>query len=345
MTTKTGATTGMAESYNLNSLPQREIIESSTSLIEKGIENLDISPGKSSIMVADFGSSHGSNSMHVIKFIIDYIQKSKKTDRHFLTVHIDLPTNDWEAFFGTLDKKDKKFFSLVIGQSFYKQCLPPNSLTVGYSSASLHWLSQIPCHISNHCISVFAKGHELEAFKKQARDDYQHFLENRSRELIQGGILILVMNCTNDEGKTMTESVYDLLYQTAQSILSPDELLHYTLPVYIRSRDECVDKKLFNQYSFQLIHSNISTVDFKFYEQLKNNTINKEEFAEAQTKFIRCATDSVLRGVLESTENRSKENIDQLSNEFWNMYYKGVYENEDNFDIGCCQAYVVLKKV
>ncbi|CAF0736016.1 unnamed protein product [Adineta steineri] len=153
------------------------------------------------------------------------------------------------------------------------------------------------------------------------------------------------MNCTNDEGKTMTESVYDLLYECATSILSTNELLHYTLPVYIRSHDECVDEKLFNQYSFQLIHSNISTVDFKFYEQLKSNKITLEQFAERQTEFIRCATDSVLRGVLESTENRSKENIDQLSNEFWNLYYKGVYENEDNFDIGCCQAYVVLKKL
>ncbi|CAF1161730.1 unnamed protein product [Adineta steineri] len=346
MATKTGATIGMAGSYNSHSLPQRALIESSKPFIEKAIEILNISSGESPVIIADFGSSHGSNSMHVIKSIIDYIQALNKTDRQFLIVHIDLPTNDWKSFFDILNHQDKKFFSMAIGQSFYKQCLPPKSLTIGYSSASIHWLSQKPCNITDHCISIFAQGDELQAFKEQARDDYRNFLENRSLELIQGGILILVMNCFNDEGLTMTESVYHLLYKCAKSILSPkEELPNYTLPVYIRSYDECVDKELFDQYSFEVIHSNMSAVDFKFYGQLKNNEMELEEFSRKQTEFIRCATDSVLREALESTGQRSKVDIDQLSNQFWSLYKEHVHQNPDDFDIKCYQTYVVLKKL
>ena len=40
--------------------------------------------------------------------------------------------------------EDKTYFGLANGQSFYGQCLPSSSLTVGYSSASLHWLSLKP---------------------------------------------------------------------------------------------------------------------------------------------------------------------------------------------------------
>ncbi|CAF1312452.1 unnamed protein product [Adineta steineri] len=346
MATKTGATTGMAGSYNLNSSPQQALIESSMPFIKNAIENLKIRPENCPVLVADFGSSHGSNSMHAIKSIIDYIQELKKTDRQFLSVHIDLPTNDWQSFFGISNNQDKKFFSLATGQSFYQQCLPPDCLTIGYSSGSVHWLSQKPCNITNHCISIFAEGNELQKFKTQARDDYRNFLENRSRELIQGGILILVMNCFNDEGITMTESVYHHLYKCAKSILSPNvELPNYTLPVYIRSYDECVDKELFDQYSFEVIHSNMSAVDFKFYGELKNNKMTLEEFSEKQTEFIRCATDSVLRGALESTGKRSKKDIDQLSNQFWKLYKEHVQQNPDDFDIKCYQTYVVLKKL
>ncbi|CAF3969118.1 unnamed protein product [Adineta steineri] len=348
MATRTNATTGMVGSYNLNSSPQRALIESSMPFIKNAVENLNISRGNWPVLIADFGSSHGKNSMDAIKSIINYAKELKKTDRQFLSVHIDLPTNDWTAFFDYSneqhEKKEKNFFSLATGQSFYKQCLPPNCLTIGYSSGSIHWLSQIPCNIINHCISTFAEGDELQKFKNQARDDYRNFLANRSREFIQGGILVLVMNSFNDKGITGTESIYHLLYKCAELTLSTNELLNYTLPVYIRSNGECVDKELFDQNSFELIDSKISAVDFEFYAQLKNNIMGLEEFSKKQTEFIRCATDSVLRGALQSTGKRSKEDIDQLSNKFWDLYKEHVQQKPHDFDIKCYQTYVVLKK-
>jgi hypothetical protein len=346
MKTKTGATLGMVGSYNSNSSPQLALIQSSMTFIEKAIEVLDIIPSPFPLIIADFGSSHGSNSIYVIKLIIDFIEKLKKIERSFLIIHNDLPTNDWKSLFDVLNHQDKTFFGLANGRSFYEQCLPSNSLTIGYSSASVHWLSRKPCNISNHCISVFAQGEELQAFKSQARDDYRQFLENRSRELVQGGVLILIMNCLNEQGLTLFESVYNLLYKCAKLIFSTEEeLINYTIPVYIRSYDECVDEELFEKYSFELIQSGMSSVDIKLYDQWKNGEMSLEQYSQAQTGFIQCATESVLRETLEMDETRSKEEINQLSTQFWDVYRKEIEENPHDFQIQLYQTYVVLKKM
>ena len=50
-------------------------------------------------MIADFGSSHGANSVYVMKLIIDSIKELTKTERSFLVIHNDLPTNDWISLF------------------------------------------------------------------------------------------------------------------------------------------------------------------------------------------------------------------------------------------------------
>lgn len=346
MDTKTGATSGMSGSYNSNSTPQLLFIKSSTTLIKDAIELLDINSSSFPIIVADYGSSHGSNSVYIMKFITDYIKKLNKTDRSFLIIHNDLPTNNWNSLFNVVKNGENNCFSLGNGQSFYNQCLPSNCLTIGYSSASIHWLSRRPCNISNHCISVYAKGEELEKFKSQAREDYKEFLKNRSRELISGGILILMITGVNKQGLSSMEGTYKLAYKSAKLLpLTEEELLHFTIPVYLRSYEECCDKELFDLYSFELIKSDTLNIDFQFYQKLKNGEQTLEEFAQIQKGFFRCAIDSILREALAINKNRSEEEIDQLSNQYWNIYYEQVKQNPHELDLKSHQTYIILKKI
>ncbi|UJR19465.1 hypothetical protein I4U23_022596 [Adineta vaga] len=338
---------GMSDNYNLHSSPQLALIQSSISLIKKGIEYLHINESLSPIIIADFGSSHGMNSIYIMNIIINLIKEMKNIKQEsFLIIHNDLPTNNWNSLFHLLNQQNQSYFSLANGCSFYNRCLPSNCLTVAFSSASLHWLSKKPCNISNHCISVYAKDKELELFENQGRIDYENFLENRSIELIKNGILILIINCLNEYGLTMVENIYELLYKCAQLCLfTNEELEEFTIPVYIRSFNQCVDQQLFEKYSFQLIHSSTTSVDFQFYEQLINNEINLEEFAQKQTGFIRVVIESILKQTLEFTKKRANNEISQLINQFWNYYYQEIIENPQNFQIKCCQAYVILKKI
>jgi hypothetical protein len=189
-------------SYNTNSKPQLAAIDSSVSFIHQAIDALDIdnSSLKNPLIIADFGTSHGANSIYAMKLIINYLHEKKKDYREPLVIHNDLSTNDWQIVFQLLND-DNFYKSVANGHSFYEQCLTNNSLSIGYSSTAIHWLAKKPCNISNHCVSLFAIDDELIAFKSQAHTDYINFLESRSRELISGGILILAIPSLNDQGQ------------------------------------------------------------------------------------------------------------------------------------------------
>jgi hypothetical protein len=229
-----GSIKGMVGCYNLNSSQQMRAVELSLPFIQQAIDILDLSNILTTqpLIIADFGSSHGLNSMYAMKAIIEYIQKSKNEQHSFLIVHNDLPTNDWRILFDLLNK-DNSYYSLANGRSFYEKCLTSNSLVVGYSSTSIHWLSCKPCNISNICISRLNTKNEFDKFKHQACLDYAQFLEHRSNELILGGVLILCIHCVNDKGLNGLEIAHQLLYKCAKLLLlTEQELLDYTIPVY-----------------------------------------------------------------------------------------------------------------
>jgi hypothetical protein len=220
------------------------------------------------LIIDDFGASEGRNSVYVMKTIIDYLRKTKNDMREPLVVHNDLPTNDWTSFFQLLID-DNSYKGVASDRSFYEQCLPNDSLSIGYLAASIHWLSSKPCNVSDHCYVGFARDlKEREAFKDQARLDYCHFLKNRSRELLRGGVLILAIYSRNDQEQSGGEDAPELLYKCAQALpLTTEELLDFTIPWYLPSYKERVDEELCAQYSFQLIKSDMFPAKSPLFKQ------------------------------------------------------------------------------
>ncbi|CAF3663667.1 unnamed protein product [Rotaria sp. Silwood1] len=346
MAANTMGTLVMVESYNENSDPQLAAIESTIPYIREAINVLDIQQPSSPFIIADFGSSHGRNSMHVMKFIIQCLKETNKVEdeKQILVVHNDQPTNDWTQLFNLLNK-DNSYHSVANGRSFYESCLPPNSLSIGYSSTSLHWLSRKPCNISNHCASLFAQGDELKAFQEQARLDWTHFLEHRSHELIPGGVLIFLIPCVDDRGLSGIDIFRELLYKCAKSLLTSQELLDYTFPIYHRSYLECIDDQLFARCSFQLIKSDIGSVKLPFIERWQNKQMTVDEFARSITLYIRGWSESTLKQVL-LINNRSKQDIEQILNRFWSLFdHEARKEFYHLLDISINLTYLILKKM
>ncbi|CAF3118444.1 unnamed protein product [Rotaria socialis] len=333
-------------SYNTNSQPQLTAINLSISFIHQAIDALDIDNSflSNPLIIADFGTSHGANSVYAMKLIINCLREKNKLHREPLIIHNDLPTNDWKKVFQLLID-DNSYQAVVSGHSFYEQCLPNNSLSIGHSSTSIHWLSKKPCNISNHCVSLFATGDELIAFQSQARMDYMNFLENRSRELIPGGILILTIPSLNDQGQCGNQNAKDLLYKCAEEIhLTTEELFNYTIPSHIRSYNECVDEELFNRYSFQLIRAELRNNLINFYEQLENGEITLDEFAQSRTEFMRPWCEPILKTALEMNEQHSKELVNQMLNQYWIIYQSKIKEKPDEYKSYLSYTYLILKK-
>lgn len=314
----------MRDSYNLHSDPQERAIESSLRWIEQSLGHLqldeDEDDGRSALLVADFGSSHGKNSIFAMKHLLHALKAKGvvKEGRAVLVVHNDLPGNKWSTLFQLLNE-EKAYVGVAQGRSFYEPCLPAQSLTIGYSSTSLHWLTRKPCNISTHCSSLFARDEELEAFRRQSRVDWEAFLRHRSAELVAGGLLLLLVPAVDAEGSNGFDLLRELLYACGQSVLSAEECLDYTLPIHARSVDECVDRRLFASHSLQLVHWEFQSVKLPFDERCR---------VEEVTAYVRSWSESLLEDTLRR-HRRTGEEVEATLRRFWALYNERLAEQTD----------------
>ncbi len=328
----------MAGCYNSNSRPQMIAVELSLPFIRQAIDILDLSLSSIPLIIADFGSSQGLNSMYAMKAIIEYLRQSKKENRPILIIHNDLASNSWTQLF------DGSYYGMACGRSFYEQCLPSNSLLIGYSSTSIHWLSRKPCNVSNHCSILFSESDELASFKHQAHLDYAQFLQHRSHELVSGGVLILAIVCVNDENLCGSDTTKRLLYTCAQSLpLTPQELLNYTILEYPRTYAECIDHDLFRKYKFELIKAQFCPIESVLFSQWQQKQVTVDEFAENHTQFVRSWSESALRQALE-TSQRSQNDVEVLLEQFWTIFKQEVKAKPDEHDSQSFRTFLVLKK-
>lgn len=343
--TEGSSITGMAGSYNSSSSTQFNAVELSIPFVRKAIEVLQIESPIFPIIIADFGCSHGANSIYIIKIIIDLIKQTKDIQSPLLVIHNDLPSNDWRTVFDLLNTDDS-YCGLSSGRSFYKQCLPSNFVTMSYCSTSIHWLSRKPCQIIDHCGSVYAQPEQFDRFIAQAKDDYEQFLIHRSRELRTGGVFILTVLSADENRRTPIDYPIDQLYQCAKEMsLTEEELLDYTIPLYFRTFDECVNEELFKRCSLQLIQSGFSKAKSKFYQDFQEGNITVEELAQFHTNFQRSWSESALREMLQSNGQRTKEDIEQFLHQFWSLYKEKMKETPTECNSDLYQTFLVLKKL
>ncbi|CAF1376022.1 unnamed protein product [Adineta ricciae] len=335
------ATLGMSKSYNSNSVLQNSASHFLLELIDEAIAALDVA---SVDIIADFGSSHGANSIHAMKTIIDYLRRENKLFKEPLVIHNDLPSNDWTALFRLLDQNNS-YKGVVSGRSFYEQCLPESSVAISYSSTSLHWLSKKPANALNNYHVYFADNPDAyRAFQHQAALDYSQFLKHRSSELVSGGVLILSIPCVDSQGIIGIERILELLYTCAQLLpLTSAELHDYTNPVYCRSYEECVDENLFSQNGLQLIKFTTVSIESPLYRQWRKKEITFDEYTQSTTLFTQGFSESILEQTLQK-HDRAVEDIPYLLKQFWNLFEQHLRKQPEIGDYIAPFICLILKK-
>lgn len=277
-----------------------------------------------------------------MKLILEYLRQTHKFRKTPLIIHNDLPTNNWTSFFEKLSL-NTSYHSLVNVRSFYEQCFPNNSLSIGYSSASLHYLSRKPCNIINHCYIHYANEYELERFKQQAKIDFNLFIEHRSKELKKGGILILNIPSTNKNQDMGFNQYFDLIYQSAKLFLSEEELIDFTLPFYLRSLSECIDQELFIRCSLKLIKIELIHLKSLIFSQYKNNQITFNQFATSLLTLMQSGIDSIFKQTLE-IHHRTNEEINQISIQFWSLFEEKIKTEKHPDNVNTYATYLILQK-
>ncbi|MEQ1951892.1 hypothetical protein [Mesorhizobium sp. CN2-181] len=165
-------------------------------VIARAFERMPLGDGP--LTIADYGCAQGRNSLAPISATIAEIRARLGVDAPVSVVHTDQPDNDFATLFALLRDSEDSYlrepnvFASAVGRSFYEQVLPSESVTFGWCSYAIHWLSGAPVASAGHIWGRLTTGEIRRAFERRSADDWRMFLTHRAAELQPGGCLVVV---------------------------------------------------------------------------------------------------------------------------------------------------------
>src|SRR5215831_3036258 len=125
---------------------------------QEAAQKVEIDRGVGPIIIADYGSSQGKNSLVPMRIAIQELRARIGSDRPIMVYHVDLPVNDFNTLFRTLDADSSSYtrdavnvYGCGIGRSFFHTIFPPNYVHIGWSAYAVQWLSCTPVVPVDHC--------------------------------------------------------------------------------------------------------------------------------------------------------------------------------------------------
>lgn len=234
--------------YNRSSTVQGTGLLPALSLLEQAARAVPLDPP---VTLADYGASEGRNSLRPIATALAVVRERIGPEAPVRVVHTDLPGNDFSTLFDTIERApdsyrahDANVFPSAVGGSFYRQILPPASVTLGWSSWAVQWLSRVPAPIPDHVAIAFSGDIAAQlAYAVQAAEDWQAFLAARSRELRPGGQVVIVAMARDRTGAFGYGRLLDALVATLDGMvqddfLTPEEDRAMVIPTVGRSEEE-----------------------------------------------------------------------------------------------------------
>ncbi|XP_054811210.1 S-adenosyl-L-methionine:benzoic acid/salicylic acid carboxyl methyltransferase 2-like [Prosopis cineraria] len=245
-------------SYANNSLLQQKAITLTKPIREEAITCFYKERLPRTLSIADLGCSFGANTLFVIGELIEIVEKIRRDLNHEspeYTIFLnDLPSNDFNNIFKSLERFKQKLSSRVIGGigqcyitgvpgSFYGRILPTNSVDFVHSSSSLHWISQVPEGVENNKGNIYnASTSPLDvqkAYCDQFQRDFSLFLKCRAQELVEGGrmVLTLVGRSCSDPSSHESNYSWELLAMAlkdmvSEGIIKEDQIDSFNFPLY-----------------------------------------------------------------------------------------------------------------
>lgn len=240
-------------SYNLHAKVPAGGAVLALPFLEEAMRNVALEFGNQPVVIADYGSSQGKNSLLPIRTAIKVLRSRVGPARPISVVHIDQAANDFNTLFSVLHSDPERYslddpnvFPSAIGRSFYEPVLPNESVHVGWSSYAAVWLSRVPMPVPGHFMGHASTGAVREVFDRQGADDWKLFLSLRAAELRPGGRLIVVLPALNDEGHTGFEPIFNhaneiLAEMVAEGLVTAHDRAQMVLGAFPRRRSQLLE--------------------------------------------------------------------------------------------------------
>ncbi len=348
--------------YSLATKGAKDVIDIATPRVLDAIRNIDISSDR--FTLADTGCADAGTSLDMVRRSIEQIQRIKPGVQ-VTVIYADQPANDYNALIGIVHGRTQfetwlgqfeRVFPLVSGTSFYQQSVPDHSLDFCFSATAMHWLSAKPCNINDHVHMVGARGQELEAFARQAGQDWETILQNRARELRPGGRMVLVNFCRDPQGRYLGNTGGVNLFDTFNAIwrelvdqgrVSEREYRNMTLPQYYRTVEEFTgpltdpDNACY-QAGLRLDNIETGVVPCPFAGQFQVDQ-DLEKFADGLIPTIRSWNQSIFHAGLDA--NRSIEERRQVIEDYYQLYHQRVMADPTGHGMDYVHAYMTISRV
>jgi SAM dependent carboxyl methyltransferase len=316
--------------YNKHSHEQGKANTYGLPLLVEAVNGIDFGQIGDEFRIADYGSAQGQNSLLPMKTVIAETKKragdSGRTAIPISVTHTDLPTNDWATLFQTVLFSTDSYlagvrdvFCFASGTSIYHQIFPPNHIALGYSAITTHWLSRKPCNISNEIWSVRTIGNVHDTWAKQAKADWNAFLQYRAIEMQPSAQLVIIASGADTQGNSGAEGLIDLANSVLQDLVNegtlyPDEYEQMAIPTYYRTTQEWKEpltpgSDFVEASGLSLIHFEERVLPDTYFEQYQQNR-DAKAFAEAYTGFFKAAFEPCLfASLLDSRTPQSRQEV------------------------------------
>jgi hypothetical protein len=269
-------------------------------LLENAVSKIALESSDLPLVIADYGSSQGKNSLGAMRLAITTFRKRATQNRSIFVFHVDQASNDFNTLFGVLHADPERYtlddpdvFPAAIGRSFYENVLPPSSVHFGWCSYAAVWLSRIPALVPGHFMPFRSSSTVRSKFERQALQDWQMFLALRARELRPGGRLVVVLPGRADDGSSGFEHLMDqanevLTDMVTAGAITDEERARMVLQAYPRRKSELMapfaDEGRFQDLVVERFEvSAVPDPAWNDYEQDRN----KEALAKKQSLFFR----------------------------------------------------------
>jgi hypothetical protein len=213
--------------YNRNSAVQEAGSAPAVPLFEQAARLVALPAMPELIVIADYGASQGHNSFAPMAVAIRALRERTDRDQAISIVHTDLPSSDFSALFQALATDPQSYlridpatFASAVGRTFYEQILPSASVTLGWCSWAVQWLSRAPAPIPDQVQVAYSKDAAVrELYIRQAADDWRTFLHHRGRELRPGGRLIILTMALTADGEFGYRPILETMYAALQHLV------------------------------------------------------------------------------------------------------------------------------
>ncbi|KAJ6740045.1 S-ADENOSYL-L-METHIONINE:CARBOXYL METHYLTRANSFERASE FAMILY PROTEIN [Salix purpurea] len=288
-------------SYAKNSSYQKKVSDMVKHITMDALQQVYLALAPKSLGIADLGCSSGSNSLSIIKDIVESVEaascKIMIPAPEFRVYLNDLPTNDFNSIFKSLPdfyrdlNKERSgglplLFIAGYPGSFYGRLFPNDCLHFVHSSYSLHWLSKVPPSlydkqgkpINRGSVHISASSPPLvsQAYYAQFQEDFSLFLRSRSEELTAGGRMVLIMlgRIGPDHVDRGNSFYWELLSRSltilaTQGEIKREDIDSYDVHFYAPTKDE-MEAEIRREGSFEVERLEMLETEKELYKVSEN---------------------------------------------------------------------------